>query len=74
MWASRDMLFHTGQLSAAAKSLIRDFSTWPSLGSSQCSPAAEEGGEAEGEPSPRVTRGPNQDGDVMFLLSPTGPF
>ena len=41
---------------AAAKPLLRDFSTWPSLGGSPCSPAAEEGGEAEGAPSPGASR------------------
>lgn len=29
MRANKDVLFHTGQLSAAAKSLIRDASPWP---------------------------------------------
>lgn len=70
-WANKDVLFYTGQLSAVAKSLIRDFSTWPSLGGSQCSHTAEEGGEAEREQSPRVTLGQNQDWDVMFPLPPT---
>lgn len=74
MWANKDVLFHAGQLSTAAKSLIRDFSTWPFLGGSQCSHPAEEGGEAEREQSPRVTLGQNQDRGVMFPLPPTGPF
>ncbi|XP_054570321.1 28S ribosomal protein S7, mitochondrial-like [Eptesicus fuscus] len=30
MWANKDVLFHTGQLSTAVKSLIRDASPWPS--------------------------------------------
>lgn len=29
MWANKDVLFHTGQLSTAVKSLIRDASPWP---------------------------------------------
>ena len=54
-----------GQRPAAAKPLLRDFSTWPSLGGSPCSPATEEGGEAEGAPSPGVSRtGPGRGCDV----------
>ena len=61
MWANQDMLFSTGQLSTAAKSLIRDSSTWPSVGGSQHSHSTEEEGEADREQSPRVTLGHNQD-------------
>lgn len=30
MWANQDVLFHTGQLSTAVKSLVRDAFPWPS--------------------------------------------
>lgn len=30
MWANKDVLFHTGQLSTAVRSLVRAASPWPS--------------------------------------------
>lgn len=72
MWANKGMLFHIGQLSSAATSLIRDSSTWPSLGGSQCCHPTKEGSAAERKQSCGVTLGQNQNWDSMFPLPPTG--
>lgn len=72
MWANKDVLFPTGQLSTAAKSLIRDTSI-RSPGEA-ASVLTEKEGEAEQKQTPRVTLGHSQDWDSMFPLPPTGQF